>query len=75
MSPGDSVPADMILLSGRFVECDESSTTGLKVIVEKTPLADDFENLESNPDPFLFASSLITKGEGFAIVAAVGPST
>lgn len=70
---GMSVPADCILIQGTDVACDESEMTGEPDQIEKNSLS--VNNIKHQPDPFLLAKTLIMKGEGLALVVAVGPNT
>ena len=73
VSTGMKVPADSILLSGQDVVCDEASLTGEPEGQEK--FAVDHSNVEYNPNPFMYAKTLVTQGQGTALVCCVGTGT
>lgn len=52
------LPVDCILLSGTDVQCDEASLTGEPDEVSK--IAPTEENYKYNPQPFMFAKTLVT---------------
>ena len=72
LSSGDKIPADMKLLHAKELKVDESLLTGESLSVEKsvgvmradTPLADRVN--------MLFASTLVTYGQGSGVVVSVG---
>lgn len=63
ISEGDRIPADAILLSGSHIEIDESLLTGESLPVSK--------NVSSE----LFAGTTIVRGQGIAMVMAIGINT
>ena len=73
---GDRVAADCILLQGQLT-ADESLLTGESIPVLKMPGSADILMGKPGGDgtPFLFASTVITKGVGVARVRAVGVHT
>ncbi len=73
LSIGQKIPSDCILLEGYQVIVDESIFTGNPRPVKKEILTPD--NLNRNPNPFLFCGSVIKGGFGLALVCAVGNST
>lgn len=77
VEPGDSVPADGILISGHGIKCDESSATGESDQMKKT---DGFEvsrkiadgAATKKLDPFMISGSKILEGVGTYLVTSVG---
>lgn len=75
---GDRLPADARLVSGEVLTVDESALTGESAPATKLParLADP---VEANPvpgkdgTPYLFAGTLVVRGQGVAIVNRTGP--
>ena len=67
---GKKIPADCILIKGIDLQLDESSMTGEAEVILKFPV--DEKSYSSNPDPFLLAKTMVTNGEGEALVCAVG---
>ncbi|RPJ46869.1 MAG: cation-translocating P-type ATPase [Betaproteobacteria bacterium] len=73
---GDRIPADALLRAGQFT-VNESLLTGEAVPVAKLPGAADAAFAEPGGDgtPYLFASTVVTKGVGTAEVRAIGAAT
>jgi Ca2+-transporting ATPase len=76
LSEGDRVPSDVRIVEGDHLSVDESSLTGESVSVEKNAAQVEV------PDPELhdmsnmaFMSTIVTRGNGSAVVVAVGPGT
>ena len=73
LKPGDTVPADGILLSG-ILRCDESPLTG-----ESRPIAKRAAQVPGTPSPgdptSLFRGSHVTEGNGVMLVTSVGAGT
>ena len=77
VEPGDSVPADGILISGHGIKCDESSATGESDQMKKT---DGFEvsrqiaegTASKKLDPFMISGSNVLEGVGSYLVTSVG---
>ncbi|KAL4945017.1 hypothetical protein BDV06DRAFT_185794 [Aspergillus oleicola] len=77
VEPGDSVPADGILISGHGIKCDESSATGESDQMKKT---DGFEvsrqiadgTATKKLDPFMISGSNVLEGVGSYLVTSVG---
>jgi magnesium-transporting ATPase (P-type) len=70
---GMKVPADCILIDGTDISCDESAMTGEPDNVDKEAVTD--ETIQSGPNPFMLAKTLIISGQGIAMVGAVGTNT
>lgn len=78
LEPGDSIPADGVLISGYGVKCDESSVTGESDQIKKTNghgvwwcIAEGRAN--KTLDPFLVSGSKVLEGVGTYLVTGVGP--
>ncbi|HSF10317.1 MAG TPA: cation-translocating P-type ATPase [Nitrospirales bacterium] len=73
---GDRIPADALLLEGQLA-VNESLLTGEAVPVAKSPGAANaaFKQPGGDGTPFLFASTVVTKGVGLAEVRAIGATT
>jgi Ca2+-transporting ATPase len=77
LEPGDSVPADGVLISGHGIRCDESSATGESDQMKKT---DGFEvsrqiadgTATKKLDPFMISGSKVLEGVGTYLVTSVG---
>ncbi|KAL2868262.1 putative calcium-translocating P-type ATPase(PMCA-type) [Aspergillus lucknowensis] len=77
LEPGDSVPADGVLISGHGIKCDESSATGESDQMKKT---DGFEvsrqiaegTATKKLDPFMISGSQVLEGVGTYLVTSVG---
>ena len=76
LEAGDSVPADMRLISADNLRIQESILTGESDSVEKTeePLAGDKVPLAERSN-MAFASTSVTQGSGMGIVVATGTNT
>jgi Ca2+ transporting ATPase len=74
ITEGDSLPADIVLLTGTKITTDESNITGEPEHLRKTALVED-EEPNSHSDCFLLAKSTIMSGKGMGVVCAVGIST
>ncbi len=75
--PGDTVPADGILIKGKLF-CDQSSLTGeSKPAAKVASKAVDWERatVRSGDTASLFRGSHVTEGSGVMLVLAVGDST
>lgn len=76
LAEGDRVPADLQLLSERELQVDESLLTGESVAVRKRRLAPATALPEVRPGgddlPFVFAGTLVVRGEGLGRVYATG---
>ncbi|HBI29995.1 MAG TPA: ATPase P, partial [Deltaproteobacteria bacterium] len=72
LQPGDTVPADGVLIEG-YLELNESALTGESESVKKQPLA---EGATLNPEQNgLARAALVDDGEGVMRVTAVGDQT
>lgn len=78
LEPGDSIPADGILISGYGMKCDESSVTGESDHIKKTngyevwqQIVEGHENKKL--DPFMISGSKILESVGTYLVTSVGP--
>ncbi|KAL4873475.1 hypothetical protein BDV12DRAFT_79122 [Aspergillus spectabilis] len=77
VEPGDSIPADGVLISGHGIKCDESSATGESDQMKKT---DGFEvsrqiaegTATKKLDPFMISGSNVLEGVGTYLVTSVG---
>ncbi|HEY6928510.1 MAG TPA: cation-translocating P-type ATPase [Thermoanaerobaculia bacterium] len=77
LSEGDRVPADALLLAGFSVLADESLLTGESVPVRKIPTSETPVPTTPGGDdrPFLYASTLVVRGQGVARITATGADT
>jgi H+-transporting ATPase len=60
---GDIIPADVKLIDGDYLECDESALTGESIAVEKKLLDE------------AYSGAVVTRGEMTAVVSATGMET
>jgi len=90
VTAGKNVPVDGILISGKGVECDESSMTGesdackkdvlsecqakYKTLVEENKEIKDYQ-MHSVPTPVILSGSQIKNGEGLYLAIAVGDNS
>jgi Ca2+-transporting ATPase len=77
LEPGDSIPADGILISGHGVKCDESSATGESDQMKKTDGQEAWRQIVDGPaskksDPFMISGSNVLEGVGTYVVTSVG---
>jgi Ca2+ transporting ATPase len=70
---GMKVPADMIMVEGQDVSCNEGELTGEPDYVEKYVI--DEQNWDQGVMGTMLAKSLVATGFGKAIIVAVGPKT
>jgi len=70
---GDKVPADMIMIEGSDVTCNESELNGEPDSAEKTPVTS--ENFRDGVNSAMLAKSFVDAGNGKAIVLAVGSAS
>ena len=73
LETGQKIPADCIVIKASDLETDEASLTGEPESMHKSALTED--NLNHGADPFIFSQTLITQGQGLAVVCAVGTKT
>lgn len=72
---GDKIPADIKLLYAKELKVDESSLTGESVSVEKHVDVLGSETVLADQTNMLFASTLVTYGQGNGVVVAVGDAS
>ena len=72
-SMGEKVPADMIMIEGQDVFCNQAELTGEPDSLEKQPI--NIDNYMDGVECTMIAKSLIEGGVGKGIVMAVGTST
>ncbi len=75
LSSGDKVPADMRLLAVRNLRVDESALTGESLPVEKREGELGRDTLLADRLNMVYASTLVTYGQGKGIVTAIGNHT
>ncbi|KAJ5192192.1 ATPase P-type K/Mg/Cd/Cu/Zn/Na/Ca/Na/H-transporter [Penicillium cf. viridicatum] len=78
LEPGDSIPADGILISGHGLKCDESSVTGESDHIKKTSGYDVWQQViegraNKKLDPFIVSGSKVLENVGTYLVTSVGP--
>ncbi|KAJ5103435.1 hypothetical protein N7532_003964 [Penicillium argentinense] len=78
LEPGDSIPADGILVSGHGVKCDESSATGESDQMKKLDGHEVWQQIVEGTatkkiDPFMISGSNVLEGVGTYVVTSVGP--
>ncbi|KAJ6093228.1 hypothetical protein N7486_008517 [Penicillium sp. IBT 16267x] len=78
LEPGDSIPADGILITGHGVKCDESSATGESDQMKKTDGNEVWQQIiegraTKKLDPFMISGSKVLEGVGTYLVTSVGP--
>jgi Ca2+-transporting ATPase len=78
LEPGDSVPADGVLISGHGIKCDESSATGESDQMKKTNGHEVWQRIVNGTatkklDPFMISGSKVLEGVGTYLVTSVGP--
>ena len=80
LEPGDSVPADGVLIYGHGIRCDESSATGESDQMKKTGGEDAWQRLRDGSatkklDPFIISGSKVLEGVGTYLVTSVGQNS
>ncbi|WP_164103079.1 cation-translocating P-type ATPase [Candidatus Laterigemmans baculatus] len=75
VSPGERVPADLRILSGKNVQIEEAMLTGESVAVAKhaKPVAEDADL--GDRGSMAFAGTVVTSGTGTGVVVATGSQT
>ncbi len=74
LQPGDTIPADGILIAGNL-DVNEASLTGESEPVQKKFLPEDRTEEHSERDNHVFRAALLEDGEGVMRVTAVGDKT
>lgn len=72
LSSGDKIPADVKLLHAKALKVDESLLTGESLSVEKSVGVMDVNTPLAERRNMLFASTLVTYGQGKGVVVSVG---
>lgn len=77
IEPGDSPPADGVLVSGHGIKCDESSATGESDHMEKVSGHEVWYSIIDGTatrelDPFIISGSKVLEGVGTYLVTSVG---
>jgi Ca2+-transporting ATPase len=77
LAEGDRVPADAVLLSCVNLSVDESLLTGESVPVSKINCENPMEMGRPGGDnlPFIYSGTMVVRGQGIALVQAIGPQT
>lgn len=78
VEPGDTIPADGVLISGQGVKCDESSATGESDQMKKTSGHEVWQRIVDGTatkklDPFMISGGKVLEGMGTYLVTSVGP--
>jgi Ca2+-transporting ATPase len=77
LEPGDRIPADAVLLEVSDLQTDESLLTGEALPVAKVVLGEGSADVSSRAggdnQPFVYAGTLVARGNGIARVIATGP--
>ncbi|GMF71055.1 unnamed protein product [Aspergillus oryzae] len=77
LEPGDSIPADGVLISGHGIKCDESSATGESDQMKKTDGYEAWRQITNGTatkklDPFMISGGKVLEGVGTFLVTSVG---
>ena len=75
LQSGDKVPADMRLIELRDLQIDESTLTGESVSVKKKRGILDHDTVLADRRNMVYASTLVTYGQGTGVVVATGNAT
>lgn len=75
LAAGDSVPADMRLVSLKNLQVEEAALTGESVPVEKTLVPVDKDAVLGDRTCMVYSGTLVTAGTATAVVAATGMGT
>ncbi|KAL4923066.1 putative calcium transporting ATPase (Pmc1) [Aspergillus undulatus] len=80
LEPGDSAPADGVIITNHEIKCDESTATGESDQVEKVSgfkaseyLTEGHQGIGRDVDPFIISGSKVLEGLGTYLVTSVGP--
>ncbi|RJE22930.1 P-type ATPase [Aspergillus sclerotialis] len=78
LEPGDTIPADGVLISGQGIKCDESSATGESDQMKKTSGHEVWQRIMDGTatkklDPFMISGGKVLEGVGTYLVTSVGP--
>ncbi|KAL4802596.1 hypothetical protein BDV18DRAFT_62725 [Aspergillus unguis] len=83
LEPGDSAPADGIIVTNHELKCDESTATGESDQVDKVSGYTAWDHLhlrrdltdikDESLDPFIISGSKVIEGLGMYLVTSVGP--
>ncbi|KAL2809830.1 hypothetical protein BJX63DRAFT_403906 [Aspergillus granulosus] len=77
LEPGDSAPADGVIITNHEIKCDESTATGESDQVDKVSGYTAWKNLlegkGGDADPFIISGSKVLEGLGTYLVTSVGP--
>ncbi|KAL2819842.1 hypothetical protein BDW59DRAFT_181569 [Aspergillus cavernicola] len=77
LEPGDSAPADGVIITNHEIKCDESTATGESDQVDKISGYQAWERLRNGApgkdlDPFIISGSKVLEGLGTYLVTSVG---
>ncbi|OGM45560.1 calcium transporting ATPase (Pmc1) [Aspergillus bombycis] len=77
IEPGDSPPADGVIISGHGIKCDESSATGESDHMDKASGHEVWNSIINGTatrelDPFIISGSKVLEGMGTYLVTSVG---
>jgi len=75
LQSGDKVPADMRLFHSRDLQVDESALTGESVPGNKRPDTLEHDTGLADRQNMVYASTLVTYGQGTGIIVAIGDKT
>ncbi len=75
LAAGDSVPADMRLISRKNLQVEEAALTGESVPVEKSLAPVSVDAVIGDRTCMVYSGTLVTSGTGAAIVVATGMTT
>jgi magnesium-transporting ATPase (P-type) len=75
LKSGDKVPADVRIISSKELRIDESALTGESLPVEKSPSSLPMDTVLAERVCMAYASSLVSFGQGRAIVVGTGNKT
>jgi cation-transporting P-type ATPase F len=75
LAAGDKIAADCLLMSARTLQVDESALTGEAAPVTKEPVVLPVETVLADRRNSVHAGTVVTRGEGTAVVVAIGADT